>query len=285
MRISFRKKTWNNRNFALAAAAVSLVGVRPDASAGQATLSTTNGTLAVSAVGAQVTSWRPAALGGDEVFFMQQSPQWGKEVHGGVPICWPWFGGRAGSPSHGLVRYMTWREEETDGGLSFVCESSLETKAIWPHDFRLVAKISMPEPNILEITVTETNTGDTAFDSAFGLHPYFSVSNAPSATLDGAPVPFPDGSTLKFAADGMPHVLGDPERDVGIEVSMADADIWRLWNPGEPNRYVAAGEWRRFLCLEPTRETPSPLAPGASRTRIVRFSAKSFADSMPASCF
>ena len=137
----------------------------------------------------------------------------------------------------------------------------------------LVAFASSPASDTLEVTVTETNTGDTAFESAFGLHPYFAVTDATRATLDGAPVPPPDGSTLKFAADGRPHVLGDPARGIGVEVSMEDADIWRLWNPGEPNRYVAAGEWRRVLCLEPTREAPSPLAPGASRTRIVRFSA------------
>ena len=58
-------------------------------SAEQATFSTTNGTLTVCAVGAQVVNWRPAALDGEEVFFLQESPQWGKEVHGGVPICWP----------------------------------------------------------------------------------------------------------------------------------------------------------------------------------------------------
>ena len=91
----FPQIVFKNQNLALAAAALSLVGVRPEAFAGEAALSTTNGTLAVCAVGAQVTSWRPAALGGGEVFFMQASPQWGQEVHGGVPICWPWFGGRA----------------------------------------------------------------------------------------------------------------------------------------------------------------------------------------------
>ena len=48
--------------------------------------------------GATVTSWRPAALGGDEVFFMPFYLPWGEEVHGGVPICWPWVGRREGIP-------------------------------------------------------------------------------------------------------------------------------------------------------------------------------------------
>ena len=229
---------------------------------------------------------------------------WGKEVHGGVPICWPWFGGRAGYPSHGIVRYIPWR---MDGGAlgdralpekggasrpdepvgadlraarsggsgakppSFVVESTPETRAQWPHDFRLRVEFSMPSPDTLEITLTETNTGDKPFESGFGLHPYFALADAPSATLDGAPVPPQDGSTLKFPADGRAHVLGDPVRGIEIAVLCEDADFWRLWNPGEPNRYVAPGEWRRFFCLEPTRATPSTLASGATQTHVVRF--------------
>ena len=42
--------------------------------------------------GATVVSWKPEALKGREVFFMQKNAPWGKEVHGGLPICWPWFG-------------------------------------------------------------------------------------------------------------------------------------------------------------------------------------------------
>ena len=267
---------------------------------------TANGTFSANLVGAQVTSWRPAALDGGEVFFLQAAPQWGGEVHGGAPICWPWFGGRGALPSHGIARYIPWRIDGgapggralPDGGASrpgepvgadrraaraggsgaelpsFVVESTPETRAQWPHDFRLRAAFAMPAPDTLEIAVTETNTCDAPFDSAFGLHPYLAVSDASSATLDGKPAPSPDGSTLKFPADGSAHVLGDPARGVEIEIAMDGADTWRLWNPGEPNRYVAPGEWRRFFCLEPIRETPSTLAPGASRTRVVRFRAR-----------
>ena len=235
--------------------------------------STDAGTLSANLVGAQVTSWRPAALGGEEVFFMQAEPKWGKEVHGGIPICWPWFGGRGTLPSHGLVRYIPWRATKPSkkGGLAFVAESSPETKALWPHDFRLRAEFSMPAPDCLEVAVTETNTGGEPFELAFGLHPYFAVADAPAATLDGEQVPTPDGSTKKFPGDGQPHVLGDSVRGREITVEYADADMWRLWNPGEPNRFVAPGEWQRFFCLEPTREIPQPLAPGASQTHMVRF--------------
>ena len=237
-------------------------------------LRTENGELSVNLVGAQTTSWRPGALGGEEVFFMQADPQWGKEVHGGIPICWPWFGGRgAALPSHGLVRYIPWRLDASskDGTLAFIAESTPETKALWPHDFRLRAAFSMPAPDTLEVSVTETNTGDAPFESAFGLHPYFALADAEAATLDGVAIPASGGLTKKFPADGRPHVLGDAVRGCKVAVTFDGTDIWRLWNPGEPNRFVAPGEWRRFFCLEPTREKPEPLAPGASRTHRTTF--------------
>ena len=241
---------------------------------------TENGSLAVSLVGAQVTSWRPAALGGEEVFFMASERPWGEEVHGGVPICWPWFAGRSGYPSHGIVRYMPWKRvpgepHALQGSLlSFTTESTAGTKAIWPHDFRLCAEMSMPSPDSLEITLAETNTGDATFESAFGFHPYFAVSDAPQATLDEKTVPYPDYSTTKFAADGQPHVLGDPARGLEIAVTCDTADTWSLWNPGEGRLPFAPDEWRRFFCLEPHRRTLSPLEPHASRLHRVRFSVR-----------
>ena len=237
---------------------------------------TPNGAFSANLVGAQVTSWRPAALGGEEIFFLQTAPKWGKEVHGGVPICWPWFGGRAGYPSHGIVRYIPWRlaASSEDGTQAFVAESTPETKELWPHDFRLRAEISMPSPGTLQITLTETNTGDVTFDSAFGFHPYFAVGDAPQATYDAKTVPYPDYSTLKFAADGLPHVLGDPVRGREIAISCGTADTWSLWNPGEGRLPFAPEEWRLFFCLEPHRRLQSPLPPGASRSHEVRFSVR-----------
>ena len=200
----------------------------------------------------------------------------GEEVHGGVPICWPWLGGRAGYPSHGIVRYIPWHPEDANGhaprsSLSFLDTSTPATLAQWPHDFRLCADIAMPSPDSLEITLTETNTGDQPFDSGFGFHPYFAISDAPQATLDGVSVPPQDGSTLKFPANGSSHVLGDPARGIEIAVLCDDADYWYLWNPGPDKPYVAPGEWRRFFCLEPLQRTLAPLGPGETRKHTVLF--------------
>src|SRR5580692_3968986 len=45
--------------------------------------------------GAQVTSWKPAGTG--EVLFLSSKSRWeeGQAIRGGIPICFPWFRGKA----------------------------------------------------------------------------------------------------------------------------------------------------------------------------------------------
>src|SRR5678815_5633056 len=64
--------------------------------------------------GAHVTSWKPA--GGEEVLFLSSQSRWeqGCAIRGGVPICFPWFGGKGGdptAPAHGFVRTTPWQLE------------------------------------------------------------------------------------------------------------------------------------------------------------------------------
>src|SRR5215470_5101889 len=64
--------------------------------------------------GAHVTSWKPA--GTDEVLFLSSKSRWedGHAIRGGVPVCFPWFGGKADdrkAPAHGFVRTKAWQLE------------------------------------------------------------------------------------------------------------------------------------------------------------------------------
>src|SRR3974390_3349364 len=74
-------------------------------------ISTTAGAGEIYLHGAQVTSWRPA--GGDEGIFLSERSHWedGKAIRGGIPVCFPWFRGKAdnsGAPAHGFVRSRQW---------------------------------------------------------------------------------------------------------------------------------------------------------------------------------
>src|SRR5262249_32716131 len=64
--------------------------------------------------GAQVASWKPA--GNEEILFLSTKSRWqeGQAIRGGIPICFPWFRGKADdtkAPAHGFVRTKIWQLE------------------------------------------------------------------------------------------------------------------------------------------------------------------------------
>src|ERR1700733_174061 len=100
--------------------------------------------------GAHVTSWKPA--GRQEVFFLSSQSRWesGRAIRGGVPICFPWFGDKAGdpkAPAHGFVRTKSWQLEsiaqgEGGGTVSMFTGNDAETIKWWPAEFRLVYRVT-----------------------------------------------------------------------------------------------------------------------------------------------
>lgn len=231
------------------------------------------GTTSVSLVGGQTTGWRPSALCGGEVLFMPEIAPWGKEVHGGIPVCWPWFGKRDGLPKHGIARYAVWRVEKHDAesGVVLSLESNEETKRIWPHDFRLELQVTTEGGDACRVRLTETNTGKEPFESAWGFHPYFRVTDAEQVAIDGERQPKPSVRVQTSAAEkGRRRVLSDLANGRTVTVECSDNEDWFVWNPGIDRtplcETLSFEEWHRFYCLEPCTLTPRPLAPGASRT-------------------
>jgi D-hexose-6-phosphate mutarotase len=77
--------------------------------------------------GAHVAHFQPK--GGRAVLWMSAASRFetGKPLRGGVPICFPWFGAKAGSPEaplHGYARILPWNvaavTRETGGALRAV---------------------------------------------------------------------------------------------------------------------------------------------------------------------
>ena len=241
------------------------------------------GRMCVRYDGATVTSWKPEALKGGEVFFMPANAPWGKEVHGGLPICWPWFG-KEGKPKHGLARYLKWRLVRRIGkdGVELEAGSTPETMKVWPHPFRLRVSVSVAGPDALALKFTETNVGRTAYESAFGVHPYFAVVDACAVALDGRRLPKP-WVIEEFAADGRAHRLEDVAGKRAYTVSASGCDTWYAWNPGVERtplcETLGPDEWRRFYCLEPFMRKAQPLAPGESRVNDIRIAVRDIAAS------
>jgi glucose-6-phosphate 1-epimerase len=117
------------------------------------------------------------------VLFVSSKSQWEQDrpIRGGIPICFPWFGGKANdptAPAHGFVRTTPWQLEsitQADNAVTIAMriESSADTKKWWPADFQAVYRATFGSQLHLELTVTNSGTSPLHFEEA--LHTYFYV--------------------------------------------------------------------------------------------------------------
>ncbi|MEQ1752074.1 MAG: D-hexose-6-phosphate mutarotase [Prosthecobacter sp.] len=149
-------------------------------------------TARVALHGAHVMEWQPAGQA-QPVLYMSPDAllEQGKPIRGGIPICWPWFGGHptdAAKPMHGFARIRPWelvRADAQEGHVAmlFKLESSEETRALWPHDFRCHLGVSIGAA--LEVSLMSENTGETPFHLTEALHTYLTVGDIEQVTVRG----------------------------------------------------------------------------------------------------
>lgn len=229
--------------------------------------------------GAQVTSWRPA--GSDEVIFVSGQSRWedGRAIRGGIPVCFPWFRGKADdakAPAHGFVRTKAWELESIaqDGDSVVVTlntASDDSTRRWWPYEFRLVHRITMGVALKLELTMTNTGATPLKFEEA--LHTYHRVGDARKihvAGLDGVTyLDNMDGNREKVQSGDV--ILSRPTDNAYLNVQDAaeviDPVLHRrirteksgslttvVWNPWQDGAKALAdlgdGEWQLMACVE-----------------------------------
>ncbi|MFJ6480543.1 MULTISPECIES: D-hexose-6-phosphate mutarotase [unclassified Streptomyces] len=254
---------------------------------------------AVCLQGAQLVAWQPA--GHEPVLWLSEQARWeaGVAVRGGIPICWPWFDD-AGEPMHGFARTTMWalvacRESDDGVRLTLELRSSEETRALWPHDFTLRARIAVGRECSLEMEVSGEHS------SVGALHTYLRVGKVGGVSVAGLGGRYTDG--LREEAPGVqdgPLVLVEDEeieryypeagevsrvedrgagRGTGrvVEVCHREHSDVVVWNPGEePVPDVAEGAHREFVCVETARlgrplvSTPSESALLAVSLRVAR---------------
>ena len=278
---------------------------RPSADSGAPIVVLANkyGTCEVDLMGARVRTYRPT--GQQPVLFLPRNmkpAEPGGWTHGGIPVCWPWFGrnGEPGSAGHGFaraqvfsVRASEYSEDATEITLALV--SSDATRKIWPYEFDLEVKISVSMS--LNVTLTAQNTGKQRFWCTEGFHPYFLVRDGAPAKVrgvDGAPVC--DARAAK--ADGAPFTAADFtakwQGDLTVdtdydhvftpkdgEYALFDPGLNRtivirargnrklvVWRPAPADcgGNMAPDDWKRMVCVEPAtlfRDEGYWLEPGA----------------------
>ncbi len=243
--------------------------------------------------GAHVTSWKPA--GKEEVIFLSSHSKFeaGKAIRGGVPICFPWFGGKGDdpkAPAHGFVRAKSWQLESIAqaGGavtVSMFTESNDETKKWWAAEFRLVHRATFGSDLSLELEVT--NTGKTPLRFEEALHTYHRVGNIEDTRvrgLDGVFYLDKTDSNRKKVQHGEIAIVAETDSvylNTGDAIEIEDPVLHRrtritkqdsrttvVWNPWvEKARSFSdfgADEWRRMICIEASNvsDFAVDLAPG-----------------------
>jgi glucose-6-phosphate 1-epimerase len=229
--------------------------------------------------GAHVTAWQPR--GAEEVLFVSSESRWedGRAIRGGVPICFPWFGGKADDPSapaHGFVRTMAWQLDSiVQSGdavtVSMSTESSQATKKWWPADFHLIHRATFGPELKMELVVR--NTGATSLRLEEALHTYFRVGKIEKVQVHGlnsvdyldktdasrkkrqeGPIVIVSETDRVYLNTKGTTELEDPTLHRRIGVTTENSLTTVVWNPWIAKAKALPdfgdAEWLQMLCIE-----------------------------------
>lgn len=250
------------------------------ASADTVRLETPRSSCEIACMGARVMSFK---VDGRETFFAPR--QWKNDgtafSHGGIPLCWPWFGssGPEGSKKHGFAYSLEFKVVERSAtNVVLAARSSPATLALWPHDFTLEYSVTLEE-DALSVKLETTNVSPETFMLTCGFHPYFALADRDKATVKGldgraycdSRVTTSFDSTWKgdlAVTSSFDHVFASPDGEYnlldgasGYTVTISAKGNRRIvvWNPGKdrptedppPPGAVGPGDWRHLVCVEP----------------------------------
>ncbi|WRS30742.1 D-hexose-6-phosphate mutarotase [Actinomycetaceae bacterium MB13-C1-2] len=175
---------------------------------------TSTGTFEIHSAGAHLSRWDSVTYG--PLIFSPCAADYGvgRSPHGGVPICFPWFGvpthadpddhdghtsdhppflGQSGATEkHGFVRFLNWH----------LIENETDERGIWRVAYRITdqdvpeAMVEVLEPFTAELqatlgdataslSLTVTNTGSEPFYFEEALHTYFRVGDIEDVEVQG----------------------------------------------------------------------------------------------------
>jgi len=261
--------------------------------------------------GAHLTEWRPA--GAAPVLFLSERSAFtpGKAIRGGIPICFPWFGGRGDGgpgPSHGFARISAWEVAFAalmpDAGngdrlqLTLVLGPNDLSRSLGFDSFRVAYEVMLGRTLTLRLTVATLGAAPLRFEEA--LHSYFAVGDVrqtPIGGLEGAeyldkrdggkakrapdaPLQLTAFSDRVFPGNDHPIAIEDQaqERVISIEKqNSATTVVWNPWPEGSASLAdLAPNEWPHFLCVEAANAGTDTivLEPGATHTMSVTIAAE-----------
>lgn len=231
----------------------------------------------VSLQGAQLLSFQPAHAAHDVLWLSEIEPfEQGVAIRGGVPICYPWFGG-VKQPAHGTARISEWTLHSAQ-----VFEDRVELE----FHFDDQAKITMILGDTAQLTFTHLG----AEPAQLALHSYFKVADITQIALHNLPTESFNSveqqiqavtSPRKFANlvdeiytnNGLPTLIQDPIWQRKISVAHQNATETVVWNPWHKAMSGMSDTGHKTMVCVETARIHTLLAQGEAVS--VRFSVKS----------
>jgi D-hexose-6-phosphate mutarotase len=255
--------------------------------------------------GAHVTHYQKA---GEPPLLFLSRQSWfapGKPIRGGVPICFPWFGNRAGEPSHGFARIVEWPLSQIastpDGAVTLrLALPPIPGREPWKN-LRTEFIVTVADTLTMELAVTNEAGGEEV-EIENCLHTYFRVGDIAAVGLTG----LQNAAYLDYAAGGngerkvqteavlrVPQETNRTYLDTAGAVEIRDESLQRVirvdkqgsqstvvWNPWTtqklPDDFDPA-EYQQMVCVESgnVRQNRIFLAPGqAAALKVVLSSRK-----------
>lgn len=241
--------------------------------------------------GAHVTSFQKK--GEAPLLFMSSSARVGRAhmLHGGIPLCFPWFANREGEKlSHGFARVSLWELfETTDSGeevlLRFRLPHGVFAAAGWaPVDAELT--VCVGKTLTLALKVHNSTQENFCYEECF--HSYFFVGDITKASVHGLcgltyldkteefatkveqanEVTFGGEVNSVYLNSSEPLEIHDDAHQRMIRVEKTNARSTVVWNPWKENAKKIIDfnpdDYQKMLCVEAgnVKEAALQLAPG-----------------------
>ncbi|MDP8170157.1 D-hexose-6-phosphate mutarotase [Pasteurella skyensis] len=237
------------------------------------------GKALISLQGAHLLSWQPLNADND-IFWLSEieSFKLGSAIRGGVPICYPWFGGKH-TPSHGYARISLW--QLSDYKISDK-KISLEFSLFSDNEI-IEAKMVMhfTEQCQLDFIHYGQETAQVA------LHSYFNIGDINSVSVTGLPTTCFNSLTQQQEEVASPrqvsenidciyeitapvvNTITDPVYQRRIDIHHIQANNIVFWNPWHKatNGMTSLG-YQKMLCIE-TAQINKPLSQGEKVSVVI----------------
>lgn len=249
--------------------------------------------------GAHVTSFRQK--GEEPLLFMSPSANVarGNMLHGGIPLCFPWFANREGEKlSHGFARNSIWNLLKTnvtvEGAveLTFQLPISILKENGWP-PVEVLYRVTAGKKLQLNLTVNNITTDLFSYEECF--HSYFFVGEISQVSVHGLKgltyldknedfkakqeqldeLPISGETNSVYLNSTAPIEIYDRSLHRTICIRKENSRSTVVWNPWSEKAKAIADfgpdDYQNFLCVESgnVKEFAMQLDPGKSSSILV----------------